>query len=173
MCSIGCPSPRSVPSDSSAINSARRILPGVGDHCIAQVYGQRLEPRDHLFTHTRPGRLSDGELIAEITRTGRRRAPRGFDRSSPARPTATSRRAWSGSRPVGLEATVLWSVEPRDWAEDATAERVARHVVRRAGPGDIVLLHDGGRRPSPAVTALAEVLEGLARTGLQPVTVSE
>jgi hypothetical protein len=65
------------------------------------------------------------------------------------------------------------SVEPRDWAEDATAERVARHVVRRAGPDDIVLMHHGGRRPSPAVAALQEVLEGLARTDLQPVTVSE
>ncbi|HET6584851.1 MAG TPA: polysaccharide deacetylase family protein [Nannocystaceae bacterium] len=64
---------------------------------------------------------------------------------------------------------VLWSVDAADW-NDATPEAVAEAVVGAAEPGSIILLHD----PAPVtVRALPEILAGLQRRGLQPVSVSE
>jgi peptidoglycan/xylan/chitin deacetylase (PgdA/CDA1 family) len=64
---------------------------------------------------------------------------------------------------------VLWSVDAADWSAESP-ERVAEIVVDAATPGAIILLHD----PEPAtVQALPEILAGLKRRGLQPVSVSE
>jgi peptidoglycan/xylan/chitin deacetylase (PgdA/CDA1 family) len=45
-------------------------------------------------------------------------------------------------------------------------------VVRRAKPGSIVLLHDGGRHPQ-TVEAIVGIVEGLQRRGFRLVTVTE
>ncbi len=71
---------------------------------------------------------------------------------------------------------VAWSLHSRD-THDADPERVARHVLGRIHPGDIVLMHDGHDRPGrhrPACAqALPLILRGLREKGLQCVTVSE
>lgn len=64
---------------------------------------------------------------------------------------------------------VLWSVDAGDWA-DAPPERIAAAVVDAARPGAIILLHD--REPA-TVRALPEILAGLRRRGLEPVSVAE
>ncbi|MCA9554874.1 MAG: polysaccharide deacetylase family protein [Myxococcales bacterium] len=70
---------------------------------------------------------------------------------------------------------VMWSVHGRDTGA-ASGAAVAERVLGRAGPGDIVLLHDGRDAPGPARRATAEavplILAGLAARGLRPVTVS-
>lgn len=71
---------------------------------------------------------------------------------------------------------VAWSVHSRDTI-DADPERVARRVLRRIRPGDIVLFHDGHQTPGAhrrsGANALPLVLEGLRARGLEPVTVQE
>jgi peptidoglycan/xylan/chitin deacetylase (PgdA/CDA1 family) len=70
----------------------------------------------------------------------------------------------------GLE-LVFWTLDSEDDAHPGVGPIRAR-VVRRAKPGSIVLLHDGGRHPQ-TVEAIAGIVEGLQRRGLRLVTVSE
>lgn len=71
---------------------------------------------------------------------------------------------------------VAWSVHSRDTI-DRDPARVARRVLSRISPGDIVLMHDGhqdpGRHRRCALEALPAILEGLRQRGLQPVTLNE
>jgi peptidoglycan/xylan/chitin deacetylase (PgdA/CDA1 family) len=70
----------------------------------------------------------------------------------------------------GLE-PVFWTLDSADDAHPGVGPIRAR-VVRRAKPGSIVLLHDGGRHPQ-TVAAIAGIVEGLRRRGLRLVTVTE
>lgn len=71
---------------------------------------------------------------------------------------------------------VAWSLHSRDSQGD-DPQRIARRVLRKIRPGDIVLMHDGHDRPGhhrPACApALHLILQGLRERGLQCVTVSE
>jgi peptidoglycan/xylan/chitin deacetylase (PgdA/CDA1 family) len=76
----------------------------------------------------------------------------------------------SAARANGLE-LVFWTLDSEDDTHPGVGPIRAR-VVRRAKPGSIVLLHDGGRHPE-TVEALAGIVEGLQRRGLRLVTVTE
>ncbi|CUH94980.1 hypothetical protein P22_1049 [Propionispora sp. 2/2-37] len=65
--------------------------------------------------------------------------------------------------------TILWSIDPRDW-EGRPADRTASIVARRAAPGSIVLLHEGGRATPQAVAA---IIDRLRMDGYSFVTVGE
>ena len=70
--------------------------------------------------------------------------------------------------------TLLWSQWGRDWEARATPDSIAARVTRGAGAGSVLLLHDADDYSSPGswrrtVGALPQVLEALARRGLQPV----
>jgi peptidoglycan/xylan/chitin deacetylase (PgdA/CDA1 family) len=63
---------------------------------------------------------------------------------------------------------IMWSVDPRDWAED-DPDVIAQRVLADARPGDIVILHDLRK---PTVDAVPAILRGLRDEGIRPVTVS-
>jgi peptidoglycan/xylan/chitin deacetylase (PgdA/CDA1 family) len=65
---------------------------------------------------------------------------------------------------------VLWSVDSEDW-RPRTASEIAQQVLEEAKPGAIILLHDGGGDRSATVAALPNILTGLKRKGLVPVSV--
>lgn len=71
---------------------------------------------------------------------------------------------------------VAWSIHSRD-TFSRNPRAVANGVVKRSGPGDIVLLHDGHdreHRHRPLILeALPPLLRGLRERGLSSVTVSE
>jgi peptidoglycan/xylan/chitin deacetylase (PgdA/CDA1 family) len=71
---------------------------------------------------------------------------------------------------------VAWSLHSRD-TMSADAHAIARRVLKRIQPGDIVLMHDGhdldGRHRRGILPALPLILKGLQERGLEPVTVSE
>ncbi len=71
------------------------------------------------------------------------------------RPPYGMRYPWTlgQARSLGLS-TALWSNCPRDWQAPG-AEVLARRVVERLCPGDVVLLHDGGGDRSQTVQALS------------------
>lgn len=56
-------------------------------------------------------------------------------------------------------------------------EKILDRILRGATPGSVILLHEGVRRatghPSPTVTALPGILEGLKRRGLEAVTLGD
>ncbi len=61
-------------------------------------------------------------------------------------------------------AVVLWTVDPQDWRRPG-AEQIAAHIIAHAGPGSIVLMHDGGGDRSQTVAALRTVLETFSAQG--------
>jgi len=67
--------------------------------------------------------------------------------------------------------TVLWSVDPRDWALPGTGA-IVENVLTDTRPGSIILLHDGGGDRSETVAALPTILRGLRDRGYRVVTVS-
>jgi len=71
---------------------------------------------------------------------------------------------------------VAWSLHSRD-TRTADPERIARRVLLRIRPGDIVLMHDGhdlpGRHRPGCAQATPLILQGLREKGLHCVTVSE
>lgn len=79
-------------------------------------------------------------------------------------------------RREGLTA-VHWDVQTKDW-ERPDPETIVRRVLASAGPGAIVLMHDGdgtnhGTDRSPTVAALPEIIDQLQRRGYELVTVPE
>jgi peptidoglycan/xylan/chitin deacetylase (PgdA/CDA1 family) len=64
---------------------------------------------------------------------------------------------------MGLQ-VIYWDIDPSDW-KLPSAEEIASRVIRRAGPGKIVVLHDGGGDRSQTVAALPVILETLAAQG--------
>gem|GEM_PF-1447573 len=61
-------------------------------------------------------------------------------------------------------AVVLWTIDPRDWTRPGAAA-IADAVIKRATPGGIVVLHDGGGDRSQTVAALEMILPRLAEQG--------
>ncbi len=67
----------------------------------------------------------------------------------------------------------LWTIDPRDWCEDATAAEIVAHVTAAARPGSIVVLHDGGGDQSATIAALPALIDTLRAQGYQFVTLEE
>jgi peptidoglycan/xylan/chitin deacetylase (PgdA/CDA1 family) len=68
--------------------------------------------------------------------------------------------------------TVVWDVDPRDWATPGT-EAIKDNVVSHAEPGSIVVMHDGGGPRGETLDALPGIVAALRHRGYEFVTVSE
>ena len=83
--------------------------------------------------------------------------------------------AWRECSRLGMRRT-LWSGSAKDWSRDATSRSVTERVLAAARPGAVILMHDSGGwpgRPATTFAALPDILEGLKRLGLEPVTLTE
>ena len=70
-------------------------------------------------------------------------------------------------------ATVLWTVDPRDWASPPAVE-VATEIIKNAKCGSVILCHDyNSNKRSPTPEALRAVIPQLMKNGYSFVTVSE
>jgi peptidoglycan/xylan/chitin deacetylase (PgdA/CDA1 family) len=72
---------------------------------------------------------------------------------------------------LGL-ATVLWNVDPKDWATPGTAVIQAR-VLAQVGPGSIILSHDGGGPRGETLAAYPGIIRALRARGYRIVTIPE
>lgn len=59
-------------------------------------------------------------------------------------------------------------MDPRDW-EQPGATTIVETVLDEVDPGDIVVLHDGGRDRSDTVAALDALITGLQNKGYEIV----
>lgn len=59
---------------------------------------------------------------------------------------------------------VGWDIDPKDWRRPG-ADAISSHVIQRAFPGAIVVLHDGGGGSQQTVAAVATILEELSGQG--------
>lgn len=70
--------------------------------------------------------------------------------------------------------TVTWDVEPESFPEvDGDADRIAAHVLERARPGSIILLHVMYPSRAESRRAVPMIVHGLRQRGYRFVTVSE
>ncbi|WP_018921588.1 polysaccharide deacetylase family protein [Salsuginibacillus kocurii] len=68
-----------------------------------------------------------------------------------------------------------WSVDSLDW-QQLSAEEIASNVLEDAGPGDVILMHDGGNWDqdlSGTPESLHEIIPALQEEGLEFVTLEE
>ena len=73
-------------------------------------------------------------------------------------------------RALGMT-SVLWNADPFDWRMPGTAAIVAR-VLAQAGPGGIILNHDGGGPRGQTLAAAPAIVAALRARGYTFVTVS-
>lgn len=128
---------------------------------------------NHTWSHPYLPDLSRMEMNAQLEQTGE--AIRKVTGSVPTlvRPPygGRSSRVLRWLAEAGLT-TVLWSAETSDWARPGT-DVIEAEVAGQAGPGSIVLFHDGGGDRSQTVAALPRILRRLCGQGYQLVPVSQ
>ncbi len=59
---------------------------------------------------------------------------------------------------------MMWDVDPQDWRRP-DAKAIARHVIKHARPGSVILLHDGGGNRIQTLAALRMLLPELKAKG--------
>lgn len=70
--------------------------------------------------------------------------------------------------------SITWDVEPESYAEVAAdSDKIAEHVLARARPGSIILLHVMYGSRSESLKAVSKIIEGLKARGYSFKTVSE
>ncbi len=167
------PSPTQTPAILATLNrlGARATFFEEGRHVRGQEALMRriLASGDEIGNHSFHHPIDPGE--AELAST--QAAIRGATGFTPClfRPPygELDRRERAAARADGLQ-LVFWTLDSEDDHHPGVGA-IRRRVVRRARPGSIVLLHDGGRHPQ-TVAALPGIVEGLAARGFRLVTVS-
>lgn len=143
------------------------------EYVLRRTAAEDHEIGNHTYSHSYPPDLSDEELTAELARTNDViravagviphlvRPPYGAD---------VARISRLGGE-LGLDTTVLWSIDPEDWT-GRPADEIVESVVSQAESGAIVLLHDG-RGAAATVEAVPRILATLQGRGFSFLPVSE
>lgn len=116
---------------------------------------------NHSWSHARLPDLRDRAIRLQLDRTdaalgGRARCVRP--------PYGATDARVAGLIDARGQRTVLWDVDPQDWARPG-AERIARRILREVHDGARILLHDGGGDRRQTVAALDHVLTRLTARG--------
>jgi peptidoglycan/xylan/chitin deacetylase (PgdA/CDA1 family) len=75
------------------------------------------------------------------------------------------------ARSLGL-ATVLWNVDPADWAAPR-ASAIEQRVLAQVRPGSIIISHDGGGPRGQTLAAYPAIIAALRKRGYRIVTITE
>ncbi|WP_003539992.1 polysaccharide deacetylase family protein [Desulfotomaculum nigrificans] len=128
---------------------------------------------NHTMTHPILNQLKPEEIYKELKDCSRTiwlvsgehpiyfRSPKGL----------TSAEVQKIGSSLGME-QILWTVTMENHAAK-TPKEMADRVLRKVGPGYIILLHDGRLDRSKTVAALPLLLEGLQKRGYKVVPLSE
>jgi peptidoglycan/xylan/chitin deacetylase (PgdA/CDA1 family) len=119
---------------------------------------------NHSWSHPKLTTLDRAQVESQLRRTNDVIEQATGNAPSEWRPPygATNHVVEAAAQDVGLSSMVLWTVDPRDWA-DLPATTIRDRVLQGVRPGSIVLLHDGTGQNTPA--ALPMILDGLAERG--------
>jgi peptidoglycan/xylan/chitin deacetylase (PgdA/CDA1 family) len=128
---------------------------------------------DHTFTHPDLTRLGAAGVRAELRHT--LLAIRALSGYTPCvfRPPygAYDQAVLRIAGSLGL-ATVLWNVDPSDWALPPVSTIVQR-VLAQVRPGSIVISHDGGGPRGNTLAAYPRIIAALRARGYRIVTIPE
>lgn len=145
--------------------------PGIAERFVAAGH----ELGNHTWSHRMMMLRSPAFIRREVKDTDARIRQAG-------QPGAIHFRAPYGKKLVGLpwylsrtnRVHVTWDVEPESFPEvDGHAGRIAEHVLERARPGSIILLHVMYRSRAESRRAVPAIVDGLRARGYRFVTVSE
>jgi peptidoglycan/xylan/chitin deacetylase (PgdA/CDA1 family) len=75
------------------------------------------------------------------------------------------------ARSLGM-ATILWDVDPTDWALPGTAKIISR-VLAQVRPGSIIISHDGGGYRGETLAAYPTIIRTLRARGYRIVTIPQ
>jgi peptidoglycan-N-acetylglucosamine deacetylase len=129
---------------------------------------------DHSWSHPDMAGLPVSQQRYQLVKTvdAIRKATRGFTPCLWRPPYgAISRGLVSLARSLGL-VTVMWDVDPRDWALPGV-DAIYDNVVSHAHNGAIVIQHFGGGPRYETVAALPREIDALRHRGYQLVTVAQ
>jgi peptidoglycan/xylan/chitin deacetylase (PgdA/CDA1 family) len=128
---------------------------------------------DHTYTHPDLERLSTLEVESQLRRT--KRVIRQLSGYTPCvfRPPYgnVDQEVIDTARSLGL-ATILWNVDPSDWALPGTAA-IEERVLEQVRPGSIILSHDGGGPRGQTLAAYPTIIADLRRRGYSFETVPQ
>jgi peptidoglycan-N-acetylglucosamine deacetylase len=126
---------------------------------------------DHSFTH--PYLTQSGGTHAELARTiGAIRSVSGYTPCVFRPPYgAYDPAVVRTARSLGL-ATVLWNVDPRDWALPGV-RAIEQQVLAQVRPGSIIVSHDGGGPRGETLAAYPPIIASLRARGYRIVTIPE
>ena len=126
---------------------------------------------DHTFTH--PDLVASGGVYSQLQKT--LQAIRGLTGYTPCvfRPPYGDydRSVMATAMSLGL-ATILWDVDPSDWALPGVAA-IEQRVLAQVAPGSIVISHDGGGPRSETLAAYPFIIRELRRRGYRFETVPQ
>lgn len=126
---------------------------------------------DHTYSH--PDLTRTGGVREQLLRTlGIIRAVSGYTPCVFRPPYgAVSSSVVQIARSLGL-ATVLWNVDPTDWAQPGTST-IVRRVLAQVQPGSIIISHDGGGPRGQTLAAYPQIIRALRSRGYRIVTIPE
>jgi peptidoglycan/xylan/chitin deacetylase (PgdA/CDA1 family) len=164
------------------------LLESAAVHATFFLVGEQVERRPQLAARIADAGHQIGLHCQEhrsLLRTGPRQTRDDLRRAVAAIEAATGQQVRLYRPPYGvLNATALvtarrngweiwlWRREGRDWQARATADSIARRLMRRTRPGDVLLLHDADHYSAPGswrrtAAALPLVLDQLGRSRLR------
>jgi peptidoglycan/xylan/chitin deacetylase (PgdA/CDA1 family) len=128
---------------------------------------------DHTFTHPDLATLSAGEVRSQLLSTiGAIRSLTGYTPCVFRPPYGDyDSSVLQVARSLGLS-TVLWNVDPTDWATPGTAA-IEQRVLAQVQPGSIIISHDGGGPRGQTLAAYPNIIRALRARGYRIVTILE
>jgi len=136
---------------------------------VQDIVTQGSEVANHTSTHPRLESLSPGSIESEL-RKSQEEIRQVLGRPSPyVRPSGCLTAPVAGvAKKLGVP-VLMYSIDSGDGGREG-AKAISERVVRAAGPGEIILMHENGRR---TMEALPAILSGLKAKGYGVVTVGE
>lgn len=126
---------------------------------------------DHTFTH--PDLVSAGGVYGQLHETiAAIRALSGYTPCVFRPPYGDyDQSVIDTARSLGL-ATVLWNVDPTDWALPGTSA-IEERVLAQVQPGSIIISHDGGGPRGETLAAYPSIIRRLRARGYRIVTIPQ
>lgn len=128
---------------------------------------------NHTYTHNRVKRMTEDEILSEMTRCDDMIYSLGECQTVLFRPPegAFGEAVEKSAEMLGYS-VILWSIDTRDWAH-STPKEIFKNVTQNIDSGDIILMHDYVSYDSPTPEALELIIPELQKMGYKFVTVSE
>lgn len=124
---------------------------------------------NHTYSHPDLTHLDRAGVLHQLTSTQRLLGPAGGRCMRPPY-GAVSDTTYSAAGQLGLK-TVLWDVDPEDWAHQSSTSYIVNHVLTHVRHRSVVLLHDGGGPRTATVSAVRQLIPRLRARGYEFRTV--